>query len=166
MNVRRGATWRRSLLDERASLAVEMAILLPLVFALLFAIIDVSRLLLTRSLLDQLAQSLADHVRRELPMPVRAHLPPAALEAHLSGLAASVTGGMLQADALTLSVEHFPDLASLAAGVPSDGSDDGAAGLTAYRLEYEVPFLTPFVNYLYPSGAALESVYLVIRNDA
>ncbi|MAL78299.1 MAG: hypothetical protein CMN55_04200 [Sneathiella sp.] len=154
--------------EERASLAVEMAILLPLIFALIFAVIDVSRLLLTRSLLDQLAQSLADDWRRDVPRGLRTTLTPADVEARLAAIVPLFGGEMIRAEGLTLTLAAYEDIAALMtanSAIPPVGV--GAPGmLVGYRLDYDMPLLTPFADYLYPSGAARETVYLVVKNGA
>ena len=153
--------------EARASLAVEMAILLPLIFALIFVVIDVSRLLLTRSLLDQLAQNLADDLRREVPHGLRAALTPADVEARLVAMAPVFGSGMIREEGLTLTLAAYEDIAALMTASPGAPPGVGAPGmLVGYRLDYDMPLLTPFADYLYPSGAAQETVYLVVKNGA
>lgn len=151
--------------DAAGSLAVEMAILLPLLFALLFAAIDIGRLLLTRSLLDQLAVALADEVRREVPLDARPNLTAAMLDARLGDLAPQVSGGFLRPESLSLVIDGYDSFAALATGDAAGGAVPGrAAAIVGYRLTYDMLLLTPFADYIYPSGNARETAYVIVKN--
>lgn len=156
---------RRVMADSRASLPVELAVILPLVFALIFAMVDASRLLLARSLADALAVALSEDIKLETPQAVRAGLTVAAIEGELAALVPVFAGTLIDASRVRLTVQSYDDLAALAGGSPNAGAAPGAAGgITAYRLDYTVPLITPFVNYLYSSGDVTGTATVVVKN--
>ena len=143
--------------DSRASLPVELAIVLPLVFALVFAVIDVSRVLLARSLVDHLATSLSDEIKFAGGPAVTS----AAAQARLATIAPDLVGGLVDVSRLSVTVNNYDSLADF---VGSSPSADGP--LTAYRLDYGVTLITPFVNYLYSSADVTESALVLVQNGA
>ena len=141
----------------RASLPVELAIILPLVFALVFGVIDVSRVLLARSLLDHLAVSLADDIK--FNGGAAGVITSAGAEARLAAIAPNLVGGLVDVSRLNVTVSNYETLADFTSGsISAEGS------LTAYRLDYIVTLITPFVNYLYSASEMTESVVLMVRN--
>ncbi|MDF2367191.1 TadE/TadG family type IV pilus assembly protein [Sneathiella sp.] len=143
--------------DNRASLPVELTIILPLVFALVFGVIDVSRVLLARSLVDHLAVSLSEQIKFEGGSPATQ----AAAQAKLVTAAPNLVGGLVDVSRLSVTVSNFGSLADF---VDDSPSADGP--LTAYRLDYVVTLITPFVNYLYSSADVTESALVLVKNGA
>ncbi|MZR31806.1 TadE/TadG family type IV pilus assembly protein [Sneathiella litorea] len=155
--------FRKIVSDCRGSLPVEFAIILPLVFALVFGVIDVSRVLLARSLLDHLAVSLSDEVKFRAPETVRSGLTEEALQVKLSTLAPDLVGGLIDVTRLGVSVRHYASLADFVSGnVLLEEGRPGA--LTAYHLDYAVTLITPFMNYLYSSEEVTKSAVVVVKN--
>jgi Flp pilus assembly protein TadG len=157
---------RRLLFETRAVLPIEFALIIPLVFALVFGAVDVSRVLLAQNLIGQLAGELADILKRETSVEARAGLTPEMAEALIKGLAADFAGGLVTADRLTLTVSAYPDLAAMAAGAA--GGEAGSLGapgqLIAYRLEYTIPLVTRFATLLYDGGDVTRTAVVVSKN--
>lgn len=149
-------TYRHMLRDSRASLPVELAILLPLVFALVFGVIDVSRVLLARSLVDHLAVSLSDEIKHTGGTTA----PAASAQAKIATLAPNLVGGLVDVSRLSITVSAYDSLADF---VGDNTSADGP--LVAYRLDYRVSLITPFVNYLYSSADVTESALVLVKNE-
>ncbi len=141
----------------RASLPVELAVILPLVFALVFGAIDVSRVLLARSLLDHLAVSLSDDFK--FNGGGQGEITSAAAEAKLVTIAPDLVGGLIDVSRLNVTVSNYDTLADF-----TSGSSSTNGTLTAYRLDYVVTLITPFVNYLYSASEVTESIVLVVKN--
>ena len=155
--------FRRIISDCRGSLPVEFAIILPLVFALVFGVIDVSRVLLARSLLDHLAVSLSNEVKFRTPAAARSGLTEEALQVKLATLAPDLVGGLIDVPRLGVSVRHYASIADFAGG--NILSEEGRSGaITAYHLDYAVTLITPFMNYLYSSAEVTKSTVVVVKN--
>ncbi|MEX1035665.1 MAG: TadE family protein [Sneathiella sp.] len=160
--IRKGA----NLHDERGSLAVELAILLPLVFALIFGVIDVSRVLLARGLVDQLGVELSNGMKFETTPAMRSVMTEAALQARLSGLAPEMAGGLLDVSRLELSVIPYENLLALVSNTAADGGGLIAwpEEVVAIRLDYAVPLITPFASLVYEAGDVTQSSIVVVKN--
>ena len=150
--------------DERGSLAVEMAILLPIVFALVFAAIDISRVLLARGLVDQLGVELSNSLKYETTPAARALLTEETLQGRLSSLSEGLSGGLIDPSRLELSVFPYNDLTALVSETASGGLIGLPEAVTAIRLEYAVPLTTPFANFFYETGDSVQSSMVVINN--
>ncbi|WP_288902086.1 TadE family protein [uncultured Sneathiella sp.] len=147
--------------DGRASLPVELAVILPLVFALVFGVVDVSRVLLARSLLDHLAVALSDEIKFNSAAGTEGVLTSGEAEARLVTLAPDLVGSLVDVSRLSVTVSRYESLADFVGASPSD---EGT--LTAYRLDYGVTLITPFVNYLYNSADVTESALVVVKNGS
>lgn len=150
---------RRVSSDRRASLPVELAIILPLVFALVFGVVDVSRVLLARSLLDHLAVALSDDFKFNSALGTGSVLTSEGAETRLVTIAPDLVGSLVDVSRLSVTVSHYDSLADFVSASPSEGGT-----LTAYRLDYIVTLITPFVNYLYSSADVTESALVVVKN--
>lgn len=140
-----------------ASLPVELAVILPLVFALVFGVVDVSRVLLARSLLDHLAVSLADDIK--FNSGAAGVVTSTEAEAKLAVIVPNLVGGLVDVSRLNVTVSNYESFADF-----TRGSIAAEGPLTAYRLDYIVTLITPFVNYLYSASEVTESVVLMVRN--
>ena len=155
---------RRFLGDCRAVLPIEFALVIPLMFALVLGVADVSRVLLAQNLVGQLAVELADALKFETSPATRASLNQATMEAKIKGLTPDFAGGLIDPDKLTLTVNTYADLAALAVGT-EDGNGTGAAGeLVAYQVDYLVPLITPFSSLLYDGGEVTRTAVVVVKN--
>lgn len=155
---------RRLLGDCRGVLPIEFALVIPLMFALVLGVADVSRVLLAQNLVGQLAVELANVLKFETSPAARTSLSQETVEATLKGLSSDFAGGLIDPDQLTLSVSFYADLTALAAGM-ADGTGFGAAGeLVAFRLDYLVPLVTPFASLLYDGGDVTRTAVVVVKN--
>ncbi len=150
--------------EERGSLAVELAILLPIVFAIVFAAIDISRVLLARGLVDQLGVELASSLKYETTPAARALMTEAALQGQLSSLSASFGGGLIDTSRLSLSVLSYDDLPAFVSETAGGALIGLPEAVTAIRLDYTVPLTTPFANFFYETGELVQSSIMVINN--
>ncbi|WP_373085680.1 TadE/TadG family type IV pilus assembly protein [Sneathiella sp.] len=152
--------------DRTAVLPIEFALIIPVMFALVLGIVDVSRVLLAHNLVGQLATDLSDHVRFDLGSESRTALSVASIRAELDMRAATFAGGLIDPEMLRLSMARYSDLAAFVNDTPEAG--DPLPGqpnaVVSYRLDYTVPLMTPFAGFLYDSGDVTRTAVVVVKN--
>ncbi|TNE38605.1 MAG: pilus assembly protein [Alphaproteobacteria bacterium] len=151
--------------DSNGSLAVEYALVIPLTFALLFAMVDVARLLFADVWMRHLATEIADKVRLETPIADRASLTEAGLQAELQALATTSAAGLVNPSAITLTLTSYDSLADTALGTAMETTDlAGENQLIRYHVGYQVGLITPFANLLYANGDVPRIADIMVRH--
>lgn len=141
--------------DRRGGLAIEYALILPLIFALVLGVVDVSRMLLAQAMLDHLSVELTDYFQLELSSESRSTISQAEIEVALQAIATEQLGMLVTDENLFLTVSVYEDMADYAGNVTGSSSSlMGKAGqIVEVKLDYTLSLITPFANFLYPDKA-------------
>ncbi|USG63043.1 pilus assembly protein [Sneathiella marina] len=148
------------------SVIVEYAIIAPILFALVFAVVDFSRIFLAKSYATDTLVELSNYYRYEMSPDALKSVSLSHLQAKAQSLSGAKLGGLANMGDVSVSLSTYRNISDLVNGMEGKNTDlfGGAGDLVKYNLHYTVSPLTPFADYLYPSAALLNTVTLVLKN--
>ncbi|PHQ69880.1 MAG: hypothetical protein COB93_06910 [Sneathiella sp.] len=152
--------------NDHGALPVEFAFIIPLIFALILGVVDVSRVLLANSLAGQLTVELSNHYKFDVAPSARVMATQTDVETALESIASASFGSLVDASNLTLSVSTYDDMAAYVGNsINMGGPLLGDAGqLVSYRIDYMVDLVTPFADLLYSGENITTTATAVIKN--
>jgi len=151
---------------NEGSIVVEFAIIIPVVFTLTFAMLDINRFFLAEVHAKDIVRDLSDFYRYEMSSEALESVSLSQVQTKAITLAEIGTGGLPNVSDISVSVETYQNISDMLNGFEEENQGlHGAAGnIVKYTLHYSVMPLTPFADYFYPSDAVEKTVTLVSIN--
>ncbi|MEH6475786.1 MAG: TadE family protein [Sneathiella sp.] len=144
------------------SIVVEFAIIVPFVFALIFAIVDISRIFLSNSFANDILVKLSNFYRYEALSTISY----SQVQSKAQALSGTTENGLSNVNNISVSMVTYKNISDLLndAEQQNAGLLGGSGDIVKYTLHYSISPLTPFANYFYPSDAFVKSVTLISIN--
>jgi TadE-like protein len=151
---------------DRGSVVVEFALVIPVFFAIIFAVVDISRTFLFANYAEQILMRLSNYCRDELTLEKRQTVSQMELKSKADEIEGNYKGSLSSVAILEVTGTAFESIDDLLHD--TEQMDNGLLGqpgdIVRYTLSYEFSTSTPFSNFFYPAGVVTQSVSLVVKN--
>lgn len=148
---------------NNGSVIVEFAIIVPFIFAIIFAIIDLNRLFLAKIIATDTVAKLSNYYRYEVSPKARTTVTSSQVQSKGQTLAT----GFLTVIDVSVSVDTYQNISDMLEKKKEKNAGllGNAGYIVKYTLAYTVTPFTPFLGFLYPSSTADQTVTLVSKNE-
>lgn len=148
------------------SIVVEFAIIMPFILALIFSIVDISRIFLSKSYATDIVLSLSNFYRYETPPEALKAVSLSQVQSRANAFAENFAGGLSNVNDISISAATYRNISDLLTGIEqkNHGLLGGMGDIVKYTLHYTVTPLTPFADYFYPSDTFVRTVTLISKN--
>lgn len=158
--------FRTLVAENTGSVVVEFAIVIPVVLALTFAIVDIGRIYLFASYADQILLRVSNYYRDEFLPDRLLMVTQSEVETKADEIVGNYEESLSNLTKIKVTVAAYENLGDLLNDVEqTDGGLLGQPGdIVRYSLSFRVFTVTPFSNYFYIAGITTQSVNLIVKN--